>query len=76
MKLQMVLEKGNGSLWGRVSYNKELIVDSAATLQALEKKLRKALLNFHELDNVEFEYLYDLTVFFEEFSFSKAKRID
>lgn len=63
MKLQVVLEKESGTLWGRVSYNKKLIVDSAATSQALEKKLKKVLHDFHELDNVEFDYAYDLTVF-------------
>lgn len=75
MKLQLVLEKENGSLWGRVTYHKELIVDSAASLQALEKKLKRALMNFHELDSVEFEYAYDLTVFFEAFNFLNQSKI-
>ena len=69
MKLQLILERGTGCLWGRVSYGKELIVDSAITIQALEKKLRKVLNDFHELENVEFDYAYDLTVFFEKFNF-------
>jgi hypothetical protein len=75
MKLQMILEKENGSLWGRVSYNKELFVDSAATLPVLEKKLKKVLQNFHELDSIEFEYAYDLTVFFETFNFLNQSKI-
>ena len=75
MKLLVVLERESGTLWSRVSYNKELIVDSAATLQALKKKLKKVLHDFHELDNVEFDYAYDLTVFFEEFSFLNQTKI-
>ena len=38
MTIQLVLEKEGGKLWGRVSYDDNLIVDSATTLQALEKK--------------------------------------
>ncbi len=75
MKLQVVLEKESGVLWGRVSYDRELIVDSAATLQALERKLRKVLLDFHELSDIEFSYAYDLTVFFEEFNFLNQSKI-
>lgn len=75
MKLRIILEKENGVLWGRASYNKELIAASAATLQALEKKLKKILLDFHELSDVEFDYEYDLTVFFEEFNFLNQSKI-
>lgn len=75
MKLQVVLEKESGTLWGRVSYGKNLIVDSATSLQALEKKLKNVLHDFHELDNIEFDYAYDLTVFFEEFSFLNQSKI-
>ena len=75
MKVQLILERESGSLWGRVSYGKELIVDSATTLQALEKKLKKVLNDFHELEDVEFTYTYDLTVFFEKFSFLNQSKI-
>ena len=75
MKVQLILEKGSGSLWGRVSFGKELIVDSAVSLQALEKKLRKVLNDFHQLKDVEFDYAYDLTVFFEKFNFLNQSKI-
>lgn len=68
-KLQLILEKGDGKLWGRVMINDNLISDSAASLQTLERKLRKVISDFEGLDNVEFEYAYDLTVFFEQFNF-------
>ena len=75
MKIQLILERESGSLWGRVSYGKNLIVDSAATLQTLEKKLRKILNDFHELKDIEFDYTYDLTVFFEKFNFLNQSKI-
>lgn len=75
MTIQLVLEKESGKLWGRVSYDDNLIVDSATTLQALEKKIRKLLKDFHQLEDVTFEYFYDLTVFFEEFSFLNQSKI-
>ena len=75
MKIQIILERENGSLWGRINHNKDLIVDSAPNLPALEKKLRKVLRNFHELESVEFDYVYDLTFFFEEFNFLNQSKI-
>ena len=56
MTIQLVLEKEGGKLWGRVSYDDNLIVDSATTLQALEKKIRKLLKDFHQVEEVTFEY--------------------
>ena len=75
MTLQLILEKGAGKLWGRISHDENLIVDFASTLQALEKKMRKLLKDFHQLEDVEFDYAYDLTVFFEEFSFLNQSKI-
>jgi hypothetical protein len=75
MKIRLILEKESGSLWGRVSHDKNLIVDFAATLPALENKIKKALKEFHDLDSVEFDYQYDLTAFFEQFNFLNQSKI-
>lgn len=75
MTIQLILEKDAGKLWGRVNYDENLIVDSSSSLPALEKKLRKILKDFHQLEEVKFEYAYDLTVFFEEFSFLNQSKI-
>ena len=75
MSIQLILEKDAGKLWGRLLYDENLIVDSATTLPSLEKKLRKALKDFHQVEDVKFEYAYDLTVFFEEFNFLNQSKI-
>lgn len=75
MTIQLILEKGAVKLWGRVTYEDNLIVDSAANLQTLEKKMRKLLKDFHQVEEVAFEYAYDLTVFFEEFNFLNQSKI-
>jgi hypothetical protein len=74
-KLQLILEKEGSKLWGRVSVDENLVFDSATTLQALEKKLKKALKDFENLEDVQFEYAYDLTVFFEQFNFLNQSKI-
>ncbi len=74
-KQQLILEKEGSKIWGRVSVGENLVVDSATTLQALEKKLKKALKDFEGLEEVEFEYAYDLTVFFERFNFLNQSKI-
>lgn len=75
MKLQLIIEKEAGILWGRVSYDKNIIVDSATTLQILERKIKKALNDFHDVVEVEFSYAYDLTVFFEQFNFLNQSKV-
>jgi hypothetical protein len=75
LKLQLILEKEGNKIWGRVSVNDNLIFDSASSLKALEKKIRVALKNSEGLVNVEFEYAYDLTFFFEQFNFLNQSRI-
>jgi hypothetical protein len=74
-KLQLILEKEDGRLWGRVMVNDNLIVAPAASLQALEKKIKKLIRDFEGLDEVQFEYAYDLTVFFEQFNFLNQSKI-
>ncbi len=74
-KLQLILEKEGSKIWGRVSVGENLVLDSATTLQALEKKLRKALKDFEGLKDIEFEYAYDLTVFFEQFNFLNQSKV-
>ena len=58
MTIQLVLEKEGGKFWGRVSYDDNLIVDSATTLQDLEKKIRKLLKDFHQVEEATFEYAH------------------
>ena len=75
MKLLLIIEKSKGKLWGRVNHKDNLITDFATNIDTLEKKMRKLLKDFHELQNVEFDYSYDLTVFFEEYDFLKQSKI-
>src|SRR5689334_13394222 len=68
-KIQMIIEKGaDKQLWGRVTLEEDLIVDSARTLESLQKKLKQALQDFHDLDpaKVKFEFVHDLTAVFSE----------
>jgi len=74
-KIQLILEKEGNKLWGRVSINGNLLVDSAVNLQALERKLKKALRDFEGIEEIQFEYAYDLTVFFEQFNFLNQSKI-
>lgn len=75
MKLLLIIEKSKGKLWGRVTYRNNLITDFANNIDTLEKKMRKLLRDFHDLQKVEFEYSYDLTVFFDQYDFLKQSKI-
>lgn len=65
----MIVEKGSDKhLWGRVTLEDDLIVDSARSLESLQKKLKKALQDFHGISpaTIEFELAHDLTAVFSE----------
>ncbi len=51
VKINLIIEKGeDGKLWGRVNFRNNLIVDLAPTVEMLEKKMRKLIKDFHDVD--------------------------
>jgi len=75
--ITLIVETGKASLWGRIHYDDNLIVDEAATVEELQSKMRTLLLDFHDLDpkSYDFRIEYDLTVFFEKFDFLKITKV-
>lgn len=68
-KILLIIEKGVGKdLWGRVSFEDNLIVDSASSLESLQKKMKKTLQDLHGLNptTIEFDIAHDLTAVFSE----------
>lgn len=74
-KLTLIIERDNGKCWGRVTVRNNLLIASATSLPALERKMKKLLQETEELDDVEFNYAYDLTVFFEQYNFLNQSKI-
>ncbi len=66
---ELVVERSDGELWGRVEVNKNLITDFAPTLDTLIKKMKAAIYNIENVEIENFEISYDLTSFFEQYSF-------
>jgi hypothetical protein len=65
----LIIEKGtDNELWGRVTFDDNLITESAPSLEVLQKKIKKLLHDFHDLDSalVHFDIAYDLTAIFSE----------
>lgn len=78
MHLELTIEKSlEGQLWGRVLYDDNLIVDSADSLESLKDQMKALLKDFHDVepDQVDFAVTYDLTAFFDQFSFLKVSKI-
>ncbi|WP_343745081.1 hypothetical protein [Chitinophaga sp.] len=75
--LELILEKTDDELVGRVIYEENLIIDEASSLESLEKKIKKHLSKYHNLppQNITFEYTYDLSVLFETFNYLKISTI-
>jgi hypothetical protein len=76
--IQLIIEQAKvGELWGRVHYNNNLIVDRAENLEQLQANMKVLLADFHDLqtDSITFEISYDLSAFFENFSYLKISEI-
>ena len=71
IKLDLIIEKGNNDLFGRVNHNDNLIVENAANVLELEHKLKQLLHEFEGIDpnHIVFEHYYDVYALFEEFNF-------
>ncbi|SDG81392.1 hypothetical protein SAMN04487996_123106 [Dyadobacter soli] len=59
--ITLVIETGYSSVWGRVQYDDNLIVDEAATVEGLQSNMAGLLLEFHDLKPglYEFSIEYD-----------------
>jgi len=77
VKLELIIESDNGLLNGRVTYNDNLIVDSANSLSELEEKIKVLLRDFEglELNRIEFEHSYDVFALFAQFDFLKISKV-
>lgn len=73
--LQLIIEAGEDGFWGRVTYDDDLIVDQAETVEALQQNMEKLLFDFHQLTNVTFTLAYDLYAFFERYSYLKISKV-
>ncbi len=71
-KFTVIVEKSSkGRLWGRIKYKNNLLVEEAASMLSLKRKLKKLLADFHDLesDALDLDIAYDLSVFFEQNNF-------
>lgn len=71
-KIALIVENAKeNEFWGRVHYDDDLIVESASSVPDLEKKMKKLLHDFHDLNpkEIEFDTQYDIASIFEEKKF-------
>ena len=77
LKLDLIIERGENELSGRVTYNDNLIVDMAPTVTELEVQIAKLLEDFEGIDQreVEFNHLYDVYALFDRFDFLNISKV-
>jgi hypothetical protein len=75
--IELVIEKGDDGVWGRVNYNDNLIVDEAKTIDELEVNLKTLLHDVEGVDpeNVLFDRRYDVYSLFEQFDFLNISKV-
>jgi hypothetical protein len=77
LKLDLIIERGQHDLAGRVTYKNSLIVDEAGNVHDLEEKLKLLLFEFEDVEpeTVVFEYFYDVYALFQEFDFLNIGKV-
>lgn len=71
-KIELIIEKSEDNLlWGRISYNDNLIVDTGGDIQELESKIKFLLKDFEGIDpdQIVFAKTYDVYSLFKRFDF-------
>lgn len=71
----LIIEMSDREYWGRIDINNNLIIDNAASLELLKKKIKKAVEKIEKVNINGFEISYDLTTFFEQYSFLNVSNI-
>ncbi|WP_276484100.1 hypothetical protein [Paraflavitalea pollutisoli] len=76
-KLTLIIEKADTGFLGRINYENNLVIDEAESLEDLEKNFRKLLKKYHGIDpkELKFEFKYDLSALFEQFSYLKISNV-
>ena len=77
IKVELIIERGDNDLSGRVTYNNNLIVDSGKTAKELEKRIKTLLHDFEDVDpeTIEFEISYDVYALFKQFDFLNIGKV-
>jgi hypothetical protein len=77
IKIELIVEKSEDSLWGRVNYKDNLIVEHADTLNDLEISLKILLHDFEDvnIEDIEFDIQYDVYALFEQFDFLNISKV-
>jgi hypothetical protein len=73
--IALVIESSaDAELWGRIHYDDNLIIESAPDLKILDRRMKKLLKDFHQLNpkDIAFDIQYDITGLFNEKKFLKA----
>ena len=71
----LIIEMTDGDYWGRVDINNNLIIESSTTIEGLKKKIKKAVERIENINIDSFHISYDLTSFFEQYSYLNISNI-
>ena len=71
----LIIEVADSQYWGRIDINNNLIIESANSLEALKKKIKRAGERIEDVNIESFDISYDLTSFFEQYSYLNISNI-
>ena len=77
IKIELVIERGDIDLSGRVNYDDNLIIVNGRNVEEIDLKMRELLFDFEQLNpnQVDFEISYDVYALFKQFDFLNIGKI-
>lgn len=75
--IELIIEKRDDGIWGRVNYNDNLVIEQADNLNDLEINLKTLLQDFEGVDpeSIAFDLKYDVYSLFEQFDFLNISKV-
>jgi hypothetical protein len=75
--IELIIEKGETGIWGRVNYNDNLIVEEVGNLNDLESNMKGLLNDFEGVDSeaIIFDIRYDVYALFQQFDFLNISKV-
>jgi len=75
--IELIIEKGDSGIWGRVNYNDNLIIEEAGNLNDLELNMKGLINDFEGIDpqTIVFDIKYDVYALFQQFDFLNITKV-
>ena len=68
-KQELIIEKADVGYFARTLIEDNLIVEQGTSVEELAQLMKRLIKEFHQIDDIQFKIMYDLSALFENFNY-------